>query len=81
MSLDDAYYYHRGYKIWHLAVENHKPQHGDLELRISDKVLSIQGRSTLITGYGKKEPTKVKGKYPMSKVRPYVSKEFYPGFK
>ena len=81
MSLDVAYYYHRHYKIWHLAVENHEPQDGGLELQIDDKVLQFANRSTLITGYGKKEPTEVKGKYPMNKVRPYVSKEVYPGFK
>ena len=66
--------------MWHLAVENHEPQDGEMELKTGDKVFIDKQKSTLVNGYGKNERTNKSGKYPISKVRPYVNAIFYPGF-
>ena len=66
--------------MWHLAVEYHEPQDGEMELKTGDKVFIDTQKSTLVNGYGKNERTSKSGKYPVSKVRPYVNAIFYPGF-
>ena len=66
--------------MWHLAVENHESQDGQIELKAGDKVFIDRHKSNLINGFGKNERTKKTGKYPISKVRPYVNAIFYPGF-
>ena len=79
VSLDLAYHYHKGYKLWHFAVESHQLD-GEMELQIGDRILIDRRRSSLITGYGMNERTKLSGKYPISKVRSFVNKVNYPGF-
>jgi len=80
VSLDWSYVYHRGYLLSHVAVKNHKPLEGEIELKIGDEILIHVRKTTLTKGYGLNMRTKIFGFYPANKVREMVKSTFYPGF-
>ena len=78
ISLDWSYGYHRGYMLNHIAVQNHTPLEGEMELQVGDKILIHVRKTTLNQGYGLNLRTNIFGFYPAKKVRELVKDAFSP---
>ena len=80
VSLDRRYFYHNGASIQHVAIENHLPQDGDIELKVGDEILVDVFYPFPTKGRGINQRTGKHGTYPIWKVRTKAKTASYAAF-
>ena len=79
ISVDFAYHYWGGFPHAHVAIEDHKPREGEIELRVGDRLRVRAEKYAHYMGFAENMRTHHHGVYPMHKVKPVIVPVHFPG--